>query len=284
MASVSPVYPNIVPENNLRLPDALTIKYGPAPLLADFCLAGDMAARRQGIQLRLRHDFGELVYLNAHQVAVGNWYPLLNMFHPERSDVSPENAFYIAGEDEHGDVVATYAARIYYWPDTNLKEQAVAMLYGRDEGQACVITAPAATDMTGVVMSVGAAWVRPDHRRQQLSQLLPRMAKAYAISRWPLDWAIGYVTRPLVDKGVAAGYGSKHFSYSVYYPELDFGELVLAYTSAGEAYDDLASFLPELSHFHSSKLATGASSSTSLAQELTKISVDGVFHGSSRRS
>jgi hypothetical protein len=34
------IYPNIVPENNLRLPDALTIKYGPAPLLARFVLEG----------------------------------------------------------------------------------------------------------------------------------------------------------------------------------------------------------------------------------------------------
>jgi len=39
------IYPNIVPENNLRLPDALTIKHGPAPLLSRFVLAGDGAAR-----------------------------------------------------------------------------------------------------------------------------------------------------------------------------------------------------------------------------------------------
>jgi hypothetical protein len=51
-------YPNIVPENNLRLPDALTIKHGPAPLLARFVLEGDRAARARGVSLRLRHDFG----------------------------------------------------------------------------------------------------------------------------------------------------------------------------------------------------------------------------------
>ena len=50
-------YPNIVPENNLRLPDALTIKHGPAPLLATFVLEGDKAARQLGISLRLLHDF-----------------------------------------------------------------------------------------------------------------------------------------------------------------------------------------------------------------------------------
>jgi hypothetical protein len=61
---MSLIYPNIVPENNLRLPDALTIKHGPAPLLARFVLEGDKAARQLGIRLRLRHDFGELLYIN----------------------------------------------------------------------------------------------------------------------------------------------------------------------------------------------------------------------------
>ena len=28
---MSLIYPNIVPDNNLRLPDALTIKHGPRP-------------------------------------------------------------------------------------------------------------------------------------------------------------------------------------------------------------------------------------------------------------
>ena len=55
---------SIVPENNLRLPDALTIKHGPARLLSRFVLEGDKAARRMGLKLRLRHDFDELVYLN----------------------------------------------------------------------------------------------------------------------------------------------------------------------------------------------------------------------------
>jgi hypothetical protein len=58
------IYPNIVPENNLRLPDALTIKHGPPRLLATFVLEGDKAARQLGIRLRLRNDFSELVYVN----------------------------------------------------------------------------------------------------------------------------------------------------------------------------------------------------------------------------
>ena len=47
---------NIVPQNNLRLPDALTIKHGPAPLLSRFTIAGDrfydVAGARPGTAVR----------------------------------------------------------------------------------------------------------------------------------------------------------------------------------------------------------------------------------------
>jgi hypothetical protein len=279
------VYPNIVPQDNLRLPDALTIKYGPAPLLARFVLEADKAAREAGLRLRLRHDFDQLNAINQQQVKSGNWYPLIDMFNPERTDIWPENAFWLSGENELGEIVTTFATRIYYWPDTNLEEQAVAMLYGRDEGQRCIITANAAKLISGVVMSSGAAWVRPDYRRRGLSQLLPRIAKAYAVSRWPIDWTFGFVTRILVEKGVASSsYGTGRFSYSVWFPDLPFGELVVAYTAVNEVYKDLAKYLTTaLSESRDEKFAS-KSLPSGIAQELTKISSDGVFQGNSSRS
>ena len=279
------IYPNIVPENNLRLPDALAIKHGPTQLLARFILEADKAAREAGLRLRLRHDFDELNRINQQEVKSGNWYPLINMFNPERDDIAPENAFWLSGENELGEIVTTFATRIYYWPDTNLEEQAVAMLYGRDEGQRCIITADAAKLISGVVMSSGAAWVRPDYRRRGLSQLLPRIAKAYAVSRWPIDWTFGFVTRVLVEKGVASSsYGTGRYSYSVWFPDLPFGELVVAYTAVREVYEDLAKYLATaLSGSRGEKFASNTLPS-GIAQELTKISSDGVFHGNSSRS
>ena len=114
------IYPNIVPENNLRLPDALTVKHGPAHLLSRFVLEGDKAAREKGVRLRLRHDFGELVYVNKQQIARGSWYRLLDPFNPEYSDLTPENSYWISGENENGEIVLTQAGRIYYWPDSTL--------------------------------------------------------------------------------------------------------------------------------------------------------------------
>ena len=114
---------SIVPENNLRLPDALTIKHGPARLLSRFVIEGDKAARRMGIELRLRYDFDELLYVNQQHTAKGSWVSIPGAFNPNHVDLNSENAFWLAGENEDGEIVATWAARIYDWTGTNLAEQ-----------------------------------------------------------------------------------------------------------------------------------------------------------------
>jgi GNAT superfamily N-acetyltransferase len=281
------IYPNIVPENNLRLPDALTIKHGPVPLLSRFVLEGDKAAREMGIHLRLRHDFDQLLDLNRQKVANGTWYPLMKMFNPQYSDLLPENSYWISGEDEHGEIVVTHAGRVHYWPGTTLEQEVDAMLYGgRDEGQRCVVTAADAKSITGVVVYGGSVWVRPDFRGRQLSQLLPRLGRAYALARWPIDWGISIVAPVLVEKGVAAGYGYKHASSSIIFPGAPSGavENILVSVTATEAYDDFADIL--LRRFSGAETSNSArSSSTSFFDNMdTKTSSDGVFQGSSNRS
>jgi hypothetical protein len=287
---MSLIYPNIVPENNLRLPDALTIKHGPARLLSKFVIEGDKAARQMGLRLRLRHDFDQLISLNQQEVARGNWFRLVNMFNPRYSDVSPENAFWVSGETSDGEIAVTWAGRVYYWPDTTLSEQARAMFYGHDEGQPCQVTAPAAQMIGGVVLSAGSVWVRPAFRGKQLSRLFPRIGRAYACSRWPIDWTISYVAPILVEKGVAAGYGQKNFSHSIFYPASPWGDLevVVAYTPAIDIYEDLGSFmLNELLTVEGSgpkaSGRNGALLSTSL-DKVTNTSSVGVFHGNNSRS
>jgi hypothetical protein len=281
------IYPNIVPENNLRLPEALTIKHGPTRLLSTFVLEGDKAARGMGIRLRLRYDFGELLYFNKQEVGHRTWFPLVKMFNSEYCNLVPENSYWISGEDEHGEIVLTQAGRIHYWPDTSLEQEARLMLYGGyDEGQRCSVTAPAAKLITGVVFCAGAHWIRPDFRGNQLSHLLARLGRAYAVSRWPVDWGIAIVAPVLVEKGVAAGYGYQHASRSILFPGAPSGavENVLTYLSANEAYEDLEKFLmEELSG--SKEDALGASVlGRPLDESVTRTSSDGVFHGSSSLS
>src|SRR5438105_1939732 len=131
---------NIVPPDNLRLPDALTVKYGPAPLLARFVLEGDKEARRRGVDLRLRHDFRELLYLAKTISIHDKLFRRLEIFNPDYTDFTPENSYWIAGYDEHGEIVLTSAGRIYDWRCTNLEHEARVMFYSRDVAPQCEMT------------------------------------------------------------------------------------------------------------------------------------------------
>jgi hypothetical protein len=281
------IYPNIVPENNLRLPDALTVKHGPAHLLSRFVLEGDKAAREKGVRLRLRHDFGELVYVNKQQAALGNWFRLVNLFNPEYSDLSPDNSYWISGEDESGEIVVTQAGRVYCWPETTLELEARQMFYGgQDESQRCIVTAKDAKSIGGVVFYGGSVWVRPDFRGRRFSEILPRLGRAYAVARWPVDWGISFVAPILVEKGIAAAYGYKHASYSISFPESPWGDLevVLVSLSAEEAYADFAEMLLRQS-VDSTASDSGRSASSSLFDDkVTNTSSVGVLQGSSNRS
>lgn len=283
---MSLVYPNIVPENNLRLPDALTIKHGPAHLLSRFVLEGDKAARQVGLRLRLRHDFDELLYLNKKQVARGNWHKLVYMFDPEYSELEPANSYWISGEDEHGEIVVTQAGRVYYWPESTLDREARTMFYAGGRGKPCVVTAADARVIGGVVFYGGSVWVRPDLRRNGFSKLLPRLGRAYALARWPLDWGISFVDRDLVEKGIATGYGYKHISYSIAFPGSPWGELDLAVVSVSpiEAYEDFTNFLITQSSSSTSSNSAEDGPASTLEHRLTKVSSEGVFQGSSSRS
>ena len=287
-------YPNITPPNDLRLPDALTIKHGPRDLLARFVLEGDKIARAMGIRLRLRHDFENFLTLNEFECARGNWYPLVDIFQPGHGGLSPENAYWISGETDDGEIVVTQAGRVYHWPETTLVEEAHDMFYGgrTDATGPCIIKASDASKIGGVVFFGGAVWVRPDFRGLGLSKLMPRLGRAYAAARWPIDWGISLVKPALVDKGVAVGYGYKHESRSLFFPGHQLGDLevVLVYISRDEAYEDLATFLTDgMSAVSSGPVVVPAGSravgpSVTREETVTRISGDLVVQGSSSRS
>ena len=146
------------------------------------------------------------------------WYRLPDNFNPEYSDLLPENSYWISGENENGEIVLTQAGRIYYWPESTLEQEARMMFYaGEDTGQRCVITAAAAKSITGVVFCAGSHWIRPDLRGQ-------RFCICWRGSEGRMRCLVGRLTGGriglpvLVEKGVAAGYGYKHGSRSIFFP------------------------------------------------------------------
>jgi len=270
---LSLVYPNIVPENDLRLPDALTIKQGPAALLARLVLEGDRAARDQGIRLRLRNDFKDLLALTRFETARGNWYRLADYFNPELNDLTPENSYWISGETADGEIVTTVAGRVYYWPGSSLADEARLLFYaGRDTGLPCSVTTPAAREIGGVVLCSGAMWVRPDHRRLGFSRLLPRMSRAYAAARWPLDWAFIFVM-PGTAPALVAGYGYTDITRGIAFKSSPWGDLdfALARLSRRQLYEDFESFLAGASVRRSERKRE---------QEVISTSPPGVLQGS----
>jgi hypothetical protein len=277
-------------ENNLRLPDAITITHGPRRLLARFILEADKAAREMGLFLRVRNDFDELLFLNRAEAARGNWYPLVDMFNPERVQLNAQNAFWISGENEAGEIVVTFGGRIFDWTGTSLAEQAVPLFYGEDRGQPCKITAEAAHQITGVVLCGLAAWVRPDCRGRQITRLIPRVGKAYACSSWPIDWTFAYLTRKHAEIGMPTRYGHRHVSFSVSYPGTPWVDLAIMFTTAAEVYEDMTDFLSDrvseapLAQPGSAVVPTAAAVPTAFEHIVTKTSSEGVFHGSSSLS
>ena len=282
VAEVSPMpldMMNIVPENNLRLPDALTIKYGPARLLSRFVIAADRAVRRRGITLRVRHDFDALVDLAKFYAARDLWYPLIDAFNPRCADLTPDNAFWIAGENEKGEIVVTNACRVLDWRGTNLAEQACNLWYGRKPAQPCILTADAGDLIGGYVAWGGAAWIRPDYRGKQLSYLTGRTHKAYACARWPIDWSFCYIGINNVKRGLAATWGHKHLSYSIEHPDSPLGEMVIAYTAADDFYADIAEFMANGGVIDDED-RDPAELPSGFEHSVTNTSPDGVFQGS----
>lgn len=277
---MSLVYPNIVPENDLRLPDALTIKHGPAALLARLVLEGDRAARDRGIRLRLRNDFKDLLALTRFETERGNWYRLADYFNPELNDLTPENSYWISGETDAGEIITTVAARVYYWPHSSLAEEARLLFYaGRETGKPCLVTTPAAREIGGVVLCSGAMWVRPDHRRLGLSHLMPRVSRAYAAARWPLDWAFIFVM-PGTPPALVSGYGYRDVSRSIAFLGSPWGDLdfALARLSRQQLYQDLELFLREGSVVAASSSADA--SGKKREHTVTSTSPEGVLQGS----
>jgi GNAT superfamily N-acetyltransferase len=284
---MSLVYPNHVPENDLRLPDALTIRHGPRELIARLVLDGDRTAQRLGIRLRLRHDFSGLLRLTDFETARGNWYKLVNYLNPTVVDLTPENSYWISGENDAGEIVATVAGRVFYWPDCSLHERAAQVFFGgRADDHPCIITASAAREITGVAMCSGAMWVRPDYRRLGLSPLLARIYRAYGAARWPLDWVFMFAVPGSPEK-VIAGYGYTDVSRSIYFPATDWGDLELALCrmSRQQLYDDLLLFWTRHLSPDASEESRPSRSGESMREDsVTSASPEAVDQGSISRS
>lgn len=197
---------------NNRLPDQVDVTYGPQAIISRFILQGDREARERGVYLSLEHDFEALIAFNKTQAET--WYPMIPIFDPAASDLTPDNAFWIAGRNRDGEIVTIQCARLYDWRETNFDREFESLRFAyRDPDldrwpEECGFSnAPTGKRISGLVCYSGGAWYRPDFRAQGLASIIPRLSRTIAYSRWHTDFTISLVEPVLVERGVVARYG-----------------------------------------------------------------------------
>ena len=236
-----------------RLPDQITVEYGPIERLGRYFLLLDKAARARGLSLSLHTDFAELERINAANQQ--SWSAITPLFDHRCGGIGPENGFWIAGRNAAGEVVATQAARLYSWLDCTLENELTSLklfyaepMRQKQPTERCLVTAPCARDIQGRVVFSGSTWVRPDYRGQGLASILPRLSRAYAFTRWYSDITMSMVRRKLVDGGVVRAYGYSRVEYSVHWLGSAKGDLELAvvWMDREELLHDMERFMARL--------------------------------------
>jgi len=237
-----------------RLPACLKIKYGPVGLLGRFFLWADTAARDRGVTL----FFASLQDLiEANKANSDSWRPLVPVFDEALGGATPETAFVLIGRNNHGEIVATQAARLYDWPETSLKDEATSLrMFYADADAAfaredrCEITAPIARKITGRVVFSGAIWYRRDFRGKDLGTILPRISRAYAFTQWNSDFTIGMLGDGVIAGGLAerAGYTKvEHSCIELVASPLGKMRCGLAWMQSDELLADLAAIMDRVS-------------------------------------
>lgn len=215
------------------LAEQIAIRHGPSALLANFFRAAERAASERGVHLTLRQDLDALVAVNERERR--HWYRISPLFDPAFSRVSLANAFWIEGCNDAGETVAAQACRSFDWTGTTLKDESASLrIFYADPArmaapdETCVVTAPSAGRITGRAAYSGSGWYRPDFRGRQLSAILPRISRAYALARWGTDITITFVEDVLIEKGVVARYGYRRIEHGITWRARVGGDLDMA--------------------------------------------------------
>ena len=226
--------------------ETLVLEHGPLPLLGQFFLHADQAARQRGVTLSLV----TLAELAAFFKTRKDWslYPI---FDPAHTHQQPGSGFGFIGRNAEGEVVATQGARFLELGAGSLKAEAESLriFYGDRERPAqarCSMPAPIAGAITGNVVYSGTTWFRPDHRGRGLASILPRLSRALALTRWNTGFTISFIDWALVERGVAKAYGYRNLDRGVVIEnvaEIPHYEAAVGFIPRAELVDDLAWFL-----------------------------------------
>ena len=232
--------------NTRTILDDVQLQHGPADLLGRVLLKSYTASLDRGVRIRFG-SFDELLATNESNS--DSWKPLFPTFNPRYSQLSTSNAFCILGENERGEIVASQAARLYSWNDTNLAAELESkrMLYtdpSMSPSERWLITAPKAAAIRGNIYFSGASWYRPDFRGRQLIEIIPRFTRAYALGMWAPDLLVSFQDERIAAKGVIARSGFPNLQGTLQMEGSPVGTiaLILAWMTPLEILADLERF------------------------------------------
>jgi len=229
--------------------DQITVTHGPAPLIGRFLLKVEHAIHHRGLMLSFA-SMDELLALNERNR--DTWLPLFPLFDPTLNSLDKANAFCILGYNQQGEAVAAQAARLFDWSHTNLHDEATSlrMFYdaparSKNPHERCIVTALAAKGVAGRVVFSGAAWYRRDYRGKRLVEILPRLSRAYAYTRWRSACTITMMTEAVVKGGVFPNNGYRNIEWDVRMQNSRLGDLRLSlqWSKTEEMLEDLAWFV-----------------------------------------
>ena len=240
-----------VPAPQPHLITDITVEHGPADLLGRFFLKADTAARQRGVTVSFG-TYEELAEVNAKNR--DTWAMITTMYDHRccPRGLAPDRAFCLLGRDARGEVVATQAGRIYFLDEESLHDQAVSLRMFYDEpehmkapNERCEVTASIGRSMRGTLLINGAVWYHPAYRKRQLSTIIPRMSRAYALTRWEIDHSMGLMMEGPTKGGVINSLGYPHREWDLKLIDAPNGSprCCLAWMNADELLEDLRNFL-----------------------------------------
>ncbi|MFM9942694.1 MAG: hypothetical protein ACKVP7_24725 [Hyphomicrobiaceae bacterium] len=197
----------------------LYVQHGPRQSLSLYFAFAVGELRVRGIEL----EFGTFDALERTNAANRqSWLPLTPTFNPQYNTLTTDNAFCLLGRDAAGEIVLTHAGRRFDWTQSSFKTEAEALRLFYDladaaelAGESCEVTAPTADKISGVIAYTGAVWNRPDVRGRGLPNFVSRLARAYALTTWNIDFAVAMMSERNVSRGLVGNTGHSNLEGSV---------------------------------------------------------------------
>jgi hypothetical protein len=184
-------------------------------------------AASKGVHLEIGTDFFAFREIQITEAKKGNVAPI---FDPDFSEVSPANAFWIKGLNDHGEVVHTQAARLLDLSGVSLSDHLGHALrdfwadrdrVNMERSRICL--SPVTAKMTGKLCYHGELWLKSGRNNLagSLTATLTRMLPALASLLWEPDYFFGFLSPFAACKGLLAREGYTHLEQGSIFWHLD---------------------------------------------------------------